>query len=626
MHNYQKALKNEARVRVASASLLTSISLLLTAFVVSFFGLFFLISGPDFFSNMLAVILYELRADGAIRLSSIYYSNGGEKILLQAHYFDVPFLREQVESLSWKVIVSVIGGALSAGVIHYLYFHWFADKRMERHLRGGELVTHSEMKTMMERIVKREATNEEPIRIADVPIPQAKEKVHYMFAGDTGTGKSQSLMQIMDCVKSRKAKALVWDKSGELVQHYYREGKDIILNPFDDRCPGWSLYSEAEEIDEFESVAESFIPNLAKAEAHSHWSEAAQTVFAWLLYKLKAEKGGGEPSIDDILRTLIDSQTVVEKNALGEDQIVRKRELDRLIRGTLASMVVNPDSPEHASGVIATLVPKIRSLWYLRGLETRPRFSISDWAQNPDDDRWIFIRVNSRQLQSVRPLITAWIDVAIATALTLKKSSDRQIWCFLDELQSLDKLTSLDKGLNEGRKHGLRFVLGFTSVARLYDLYGEKTFKSMVSMCGTKMIYRTSEPDVAEWTSKLLTAREIISERGSVQAGTNNDSTGSTEQREKLALVMADEIQTLPDLNFYMRLPDKYPTAHVVVRYQDRPEIAEPFIKRKLPVEVSYTDLPTPEELMDPPEDEPEEKPKRKSKPKPKQPKQEPLL
>jgi len=386
------------------------------------------------------------------------------------------------------------------------------------------------------------------------------------------------------------------------------------------------LYSEAEEIDEFESVAESFIPNLSKSEAHSHWSEAAQTVFAWLLYKLKVEKGDGEPTIDEIMRTLIDSQTVVEKNALGEDQIVRKRELDRLIRGTLASMVVNPDSPEHASSVISTLVPKIRSLWYLRGLETRPRFSISDWAQNPDDDRWIFIRVNSRQLQSVRPLITAWIDVAIATALTLKKSSDRQIWCFLDELQSLDKLTSLDKGLNEGRKHGLRFVLGFTSVARLYDLYGEKTFKSMVSMCGTKMIYRTSEPDVAEWTSKLLTAREIISERGSVQAGTNNDSTGSTEQREKLALVMADEIQTLPDLNFYMRLPDKYPTAHVVIRYQDRPDIAEPFIKRKLPVEVSYTGLPTPEELMDSPEDEPEEKPKRKPKQKPKQTKQEPLL
>lgn len=589
--HYKNALRNESKIRTAFMSELIQFSFILVVFMLVSTITFGLLLGSDGIKNLLVIWLSELRTDGMMGNINLYYFDRGEGALLTGSPYAVPVLKQTLSSLSSNMFWAALSGIAAAVLSYFAYFKWFAFASLERFVRGGKFVSHRQLIGIMSSVVRKDKSARIPIKIAGIPIPETKEQVHYMFTGDTGTGKSQSLMEMMDTVAARKSKALVWDKSGELVQHYYRPGKDIILNPFDERCPDWSIYGEADEIYEFEAIATSFIPKPSRSDSQSHWSEAAQTVFSWLFYRLKKELKR-EPSIDDLMKTLIDSETVVEKNALGDDVIMRKRELDRIIKGSLASMVVNPDSPEHANSVISTLVPKIRALWYLRGLETKERFSLRNWAENDDDDRWVFIRVNSQQLPSVNPLITAWLDIAISAALSLKKNPHRQIWAFLDELQSLDKLTSLEKGLNEGRKHGLRFVLGFTSVAKLYDLYGEKTFKSLVSMCGTKMVYRTSEPDMAEWASKLLTSKEIISERGSVQSGTHNDSTGSSEQREKLALVMADEIMTQPDLHFYIRLPDQYPTAHVSIKYTSRPDVAEPFLKRTLPEETSYSSIP----------------------------------
>lgn len=503
-----------------------------------------------------------------------------------AEHVEMEVFREAIDRLIWVFPIGLLVAIIITYLLgRYIVFGAFGGG-VESFVRGGVLGQHEQVKAILKERSKGESL---PFEFEGIPIPKEFETRHFAFSGDTGVGKSQQIIAMMNVVRARGKKALVYDKSGELTEHFYREGKDIILNPLDDRCAGWSIFNEGEEIYEYEAIAESLIPTKGSDESGngSHWTEAARSVFVWLLSRLKKELGRN-PEIDELLQTLIDSKTEVEKNALGEDVIVRKRELDRIIKGSLASMVVNPDSPEHASGVISTLVPKIRSLWYLRGLEKKKRFSLTEWIQDENDDSWVFVRVNDKQLTSVKPLITAWLDLTVSAVLGLRKSRTREIFCFIDELQSLDKLSSLERGLFEARKYGMRFVLGFTSAAALFQLYGEKTFKAMFSMCGTKLFFRVSEPDLADWASKTLLEKEVITEKSSLQAGTRNESTGLNEQRENLRLVSKDELTLLDDLMFYLRCPGNIPTTLVKGKYRSYPVIAEAFKERKLPEETNY--------------------------------------
>jgi Tfp pilus assembly pilus retraction ATPase PilT len=60
---------------------------------------------------------------------------------------------------------------------------------------------------------------------------------HILLTGTTGTGKSICMLEFMDNIRRRGERAIVYDIAGTFVKHFYREKKDIILNPFDKAVP-----------------------------------------------------------------------------------------------------------------------------------------------------------------------------------------------------------------------------------------------------------------------------------------------------------------------------------------------------------------------------------------------------
>lgn len=587
--SYKEISAIESRLKIGASSILSKLG-----FVVCLFAIVYVMSvgamlGKENLNNCLSYVLSSQQAHLRNLENLNYYSHGKKYRYRVENYKAIDALKRSVELFESRSIVALII-ALILSVIAYRWFFGMVSKKSksEAFIRGGELTDQKTLASILKREIGSKKAEKDLIHVDDIPIPRERESRHFMLTGDTGVGKSMQILEMMSTIRGRGKKALIWDKSGELTQHFFREG-DVVLNPLDERCPNWSVYHEAKEIYEFESIAESFIPSDGDGK-NAHWIEAPRSVFAWLFYRLK-KKRGGTPTVDEVLKVLIASEKVVVKNELDQDVIVIKRELDELISGSLAQVVINPDSPVHASDVISSMMPKIKSLWFLRGLEKKERFSLTDWVENESDTRWVFIRANEKQLTSVRPLITAWLDIAIGAVLSLEKSREREVWCFLDELQSLDKLSSLERALFEGRKHGLRMVLGFTSIAKMYTLYQKDGFKAMSSMCGTKLFYRVSEPDLAEWVSKSLFEKEIISENKSVQSGTNSDSMGTSEHRERLALVSKDEIGLLNDFEFYLRLPGNYPIAKIVSSWKDWPIVAKAQITRELPEEIDYMSM-----------------------------------
>ncbi|MCH8500105.1 MAG: type IV secretion system DNA-binding domain-containing protein [Marinobacter sp.] len=492
----------------------------------------------------------------------------------------IPELGASVAIIERTAVLSGIASLVSAAFFSYLTAHYLVNYQARKNdaefIRGGRFV---ELGVLVPAI--KRADENSTLMLGELPVLRSLLNRHFGFFGDTGTGKSQALLTAADWARGEGFKGFIVDKTGEFVQHLYDPNRDIILSPFDDRTHGWTPYNEGQELYDFERLAKSFIPT-KNGGKDDHWPEASVTVLCWLFYRLFEQ---GRTEVDDLIDVLSMSHERVEADALGQERIVKIRGVNELLKGTLADIVVDPSSPEHAGSVLASIIPKIRSLFYLRGLEKRRQFSIRDWAGDDTQTGWIFIRVSDDQLDSVNPVVTAWIDTLIKTILSLPKSSTRVIAGFIDELQSFEKINSLGKSVFEGRKHGLRMFVGCASVNALHDIYGERTVKGFMSMLGTKVIYRTSEPDAAAWNSKLLLEEDVISEQQGISFGTN-DNLSSSDRRERQALVTASEIAILPDLQAYVRFAGDWPTTLTKFTYREWPTNSESFVKRTLPAPV----------------------------------------
>ncbi len=72
-------------------------------------------------------------------------------------------------------------------------------------------------------------------------IPREREAMHFLIVGDSGTGKSAAIRQILSQVWERGEAAIVYDPAMEYLPQFYSAARgDVILNPLDARCPFWS--------------------------------------------------------------------------------------------------------------------------------------------------------------------------------------------------------------------------------------------------------------------------------------------------------------------------------------------------------------------------------------------------
>ena len=250
----------------------------------------------------------------------------------------------------------------------------------------------------------------------------------------------------------------------------------------------------------------------------------------------------------------------------------------------MASLVLDPASPTHAADVIASIIPKIRAMAYLKGLEGRPQFSIRDWVRDDNRRGWVFIRVAENQLNACGSIVSAWVDVFIKSLLSLPKSNHRRIHAMIDELQSFDKISSLSKAAAEGRKYGLNLMLGFTSMTELSrrDKYGSEATKAMLSMLGTKIVFNVSEAESAKWCADLFGEEDTKLSTTNMSSG-KNDNVSFGDDRRRHHIVLPSEIQSLREFDCYVRFSGDWPTTLVQSSYQERPTIAEVDVPRKIP-------------------------------------------
>ena len=397
-------------------------------------------------------------------------------------------------------------------------------------------------------------------------IPKRLEASHILLMGDTGTGKSVAIRQILRQVQKRGEAAIVYDPAMDFVGEFYSpERGDLILNPLDARCPYWSLSKEILRPEDATAIAAALLPE--KEYEKAFFTDAPRRVLAHLLRK--------EPQVRDLLRWMSDPELI-----------------EHMVKGTPLASLVDPGAPAQRAGVLSSLNLIADSLELLpqSAQHNDPTFATSEWHENRK--RWVFLTSSSGYREKLLPLHSVWLDLFILR--TMGYSEDRTpVWFVLDELASLNKLPQLHTAVTENRKYGNPVVLGFQGRSQMEKRYGQDA-EAMLSQLATKVFFKTSEPRAAKWISDAIGEIEVERLKESRSMGLLRAKKSYSMEIATKPLIMASEIAGLAPLRAFIKQENRV----VAVRFRlakkrnRQPEFIER--QREQPAPRKHVEIPAP--------------------------------
>ena len=399
-------------------------------------------------------------------------------------------------------------------------------------------------------------------------IPKRLESSHILLMGDTGSGKSNAIRQILRQVEARGESGIIYDPAGEFVQEFYRpERGDLILNPLDERCPYWNIESELYGPGTADAIAAAMLPE--KEFEKGFFTDAPRRVLARLL--------NFQPSVKQLLSWMSDPS-----------------EIEKRLKGTPQAAYLDKAAGPQRAGVLASLNMIADSLALLPEKdEKREFFATERWGFLRT--RWVFLTSRPSMRERILPLHSAWLDLLILRMMEPCANPAKPVWFVLDELASLNKLPQLHTAVTENRKYGNPVVLGFQGRSQLEKRYGQDA-EAMLSQPATKIFFKTSEPRAAKWISETLGEIEVERLKESRTPGLLRSKKNFAMEIATKPLVMASEIAGLEPLRGYIKQENRV----VPVKFQLVPKRAKQpeFVERKMVI-------PAPRTVSSPVEPEP---------------------
>lgn len=177
--------------------------------------------------------------------------------------------------------------------------------------------------------------------------------------GDTGSGKSNVIRQLLRQVRECGESAIVYDPAMDFVNEFYSPARgDLILNPLDQRCPYWSLGKEIDRDETAATIAAAFLPE--KEYEKEFFTDGPRRILAHLLKR--------QPQPRDILSMMSEPSRI-----------------EFAVKGTPLAALLDAGAPAQRAGVLASLNMVTDSLELLPEWEhTRPTFATAEWYTEPE--------------------------------------------------------------------------------------------------------------------------------------------------------------------------------------------------------------------------------------------------
>lgn len=433
----------------------------------------------------------------------------------------------------------------------------------DKYIRGAKLVSAEKLKG---EIVEKHGVSD--LTLGDFPLPTGFSKKHTLISGTTGAGKSTALTHLLKAIRARGDRAVVYDKKGEFVEMFYRDGVDHLLNPADSRSHQWTPWEEMVSPFDADWIAETLLPSSnSNSGSDKFFTSAARAVVSAALQNLYLD---GPKSLLSLLRA----------TAWNDLELLKE-----LVAGTPAATYFNEDNEQTLESIRSTVVDGVRPLRLLKEENTKGFFSIRDWIAEGDepnaDDSWLFLPVRESEIEIQKPLISTWIQSAAKGLMARGVNNERTLWIVVDELPSLKKIPALSMLMAEGRGFGAAVVLGIQEINQLEEEFGKNTSKSILGLCSTQFHFRLNNADTAEWVSKVLgeAEREEVDEDLNYSADDIRDGVRVSSKRQNRKIVLPSEIMDLPDLSCFAKIWGVESKARIDIPFLRLPKIADGFIQ-----------------------------------------------
>ena len=541
--------------------------------------------------------LYDLKTILVFYLAKITAGVGLEK-----HIFEIldragSLTKIEAQAITRNIQIIILKNNFFAAIFHGLligamfaltfivvivYFFNFRGKRIakEKFIRGGKIVSKRRLKNL---IIKYNLLNfsldsllRKSYNLAKIPYPKDAEFLHTIILGTTGTGKTTAILDLLDQIRKKGDRAIIYDKMGVYTATYYNPQKDIILNPLDARSKSWSFFREIRRESDYDYIASAFIPE-KKDSSGPFWTDSARRVFAVFAKKLQEEKC--DVTNQEFCDALLKSNYKMTAHFLA---------------GTEASSLISAESEKTSLSILAILAAYISSIKYLHD-DPKENFSIRNWieSENNEQNGFLFISSKGDQHESLKPLISTWLDIAVKSLLSVAQNQHnsqdpRRIWIILDEVGSLQALPSLLDGLAQSRQFGGAFVVSLHSISQLKAIYGRDTTDTITSLCRNKLFFAGADDETSEFCSQNLGSQEIEEMKEGISYGANEirDGVNLNNHRSVKRLVMSSQFMFLKKLCAYVKFAGEFPISKISFDVKHREKLSCGFIERKTKQEI----------------------------------------
>jgi type IV conjugative transfer system coupling protein TraD len=492
-------------------------------------------------------------------------------------------MEEKLEEISIQSL-NFAGGAFFI-IMGFWFFYGRAQKR-NQHRRGNTFMPWRKLARMIKK--KQEASD---LMLGELPLIKDSETSHILITGTTGSGKTNTFHSLLPQIRQRGDQAIIVDMTGSYVSRYYNEETDIILNPLDIRSHSWHPWIDCHLDSHYDVLAESFIPTKEHVK-DPFWDNASRAVLKTALRKYAFQEdynieklhnfllSSSEKEFEDFFKNTEAATFAFRNNerTTGSIRSVLSSQIECL-RHLDFSAVPHEQKKKALPTEESSMQPQeqvfsIRN-WVMKGTQRDDAYLQESEERKEKTRGWLFLTARPDQRETLRPLLSAWVDIAINALMILPENQQQRLWFVVDELSSLQKLPKLQAGLAEARKYGGCFLVGFQSKPQLEEIYGKFSADSMLDLFNTKLFFRCTEPSTQQWISKVLGEKEEAEPQENISFGANSmrDGVSLSRQTRQKPLVIPAELSQLKNLECYVKLPGDYPCTKLQIKYQKAPDI-----------------------------------------------------
>jgi type IV secretory pathway TraG/TraD family ATPase VirD4 len=474
--------------------------------------------------------------------------------------------RHDVVGLFWKVlfsfqfqyfpklfIISLKAGwvpFILASPVWLLYPHALAKFKAkaqeivkDEYLRGARLFKEDEALDELRRRYGEEDV--QAIKLGRVFVPRQVENRHFLLVGRSGTGKTTLLNQVIEKLRGRKEKVIVYDIKGDYLSCFYDPQTDYIFNPLDKRCLHWCLFDEIESLADIDSIATSLIPPSFRED--KFWVDAARDVFSSIVYYLFIT---GQRTNDALWQYV--SLTEGELLEIMQQAVWQGCEPARRALGYLQGY---ERGSKVASDTLSTMKQYTNCFYYTKHLKND--WSLKKWLTE-DESSFLFITNYSTLRDTLKPLLSLLIDLSMKHLLSLSENVERRRFIILDEFASLQRLTSIVQALEQSRSKGVSIWIALQDLSQLQRVYSDVTAYSIINNANTILAFAVNDPNTTSLLSRIFGEIEILETDESLSMGPADARDGLTLQRRrrKEYLIIPSQFAVLQDFHFYIKMLD----------------------------------------------------------------------